>query len=238
MKYAILFVILMSCVALAADCKVSLVSELSPSGSNAGVKATYKFDCTSDSYVGQITNVRFQFPETVKDITLQDGAGQLIPETDDPEFYKLTKKDNFWVLSVNPRTSILIAPYGATYDLTVQYTQKNMVSKTDQIGTMEPKSTVVKPILTKVVQNTKTKIDSDIDVYTIILDLPDGSEIKEISQPCTVNENKFACDASDISSLTMQWREKAIPEQIAQKGWPWAILGIKSAFGKVFGGLL
>ena len=238
MKYLAIGLLMLSAAVFAADCQVLLVSDLVPAGSNAEVEATYHFDCTSEGYVGQITNIRFEVPGSFKDISVKDQTGLLIPETDDPEFYKLTDKGDYSLLSVNPRKSILIAPYGSQYELTLKYTAKNVISRTDQVGYLEPKNTVIKPTFTKIVQNTKTKIESQVDTYAFVLSLPDGSEIKEISQPCTVNENKFTCELTDTSGLSMQWREKALPEQIAQKGWPWAIMGLKSVLGDFLGGLL
>ncbi|MFC1454961.1 hypothetical protein ACFLQI_02620 [Candidatus Undinarchaeota archaeon] len=238
MKYLVIGLILISVAVFAADCQVLLVSDLVPASSNTEVEAIYHFDCTSEGYVGQITNIRFEVPDSFKDVSVKDSTGLLIPEADDPEFYKLTDKGEHSILSVNPRRSILIAPYGSQYDLTLKYTAKNVISRTDQIGYIEPKNIVIKPTFTKIVQNTKTRIESQVDTYTFILSLPDGSEIKEISQPCTVNENKFTCESTDISGLSMQWREKALPEQIAQKGWPWAIVGLKSVLGDFLGGLI
>lgn len=238
MRYAI-FLLLLVGIGLAQECSVDLEMSLSPSGTSSDIGATYIIDCFSEVYRGQVNNFRMNL-QTGKGISVSDGAGLLKASINDPDYFKLTNMEEYYLLSVRPRTGIVIGPFGNEYRLMVSYPAKDVLTSADDNVKFTPANAVIGPKLMVQVGNTQTMVDVDIGEYTFIIDLPDGSELKESTVPCTVSQGTLTCktDSSGISDLSIVWREKPMAEKVAQKGMPWIFVGIKSLFGKIFGGIL
>lgn len=238
MKYWI-FLLLLAGIGLAQECSVDMEMKLSPVGTSSDIGATYIIDCFSDTYDGQVNNIRLNL-QTGKGIVVSDDAGPLQAELNDPDYFRLTNMNEYYLLSVRPRTGIVIGPFGSEYMLTVSYPSKGVLAPVEDNIKFTPENAVISPTLMVQVGNTKTLVDVEIDRYTFIINLPDGSELKESSVPCTVSQGTLTCktDASGVSGLTIMWREKPLSEQVAKKGMPWVIVGIKSVLGKYLGGLI
>jgi len=238
MKYWI-FLLLLVGIGLAQDCTVDLEMTLEPDGTKADIASKYIINCYSKDYVGQVNNIRLNL-ETGKDIVVSDEVGLLKAAENDPDYFKLINLEDYYLLSVRPRTGIVIGPFGNEYGLTVSYPAKDILTPVEDNTKFTPEEVVIGPKLRVQKGNTETLVDMDIDTYTFIVVLPDGSEIKEASIPCTVSQGTLRCetDSSKIEGLSIVWREKPLSEQVAKKGLPWVMVGIKTFFGKILGGIL
>lgn len=234
-----LFLLLLVGIGLAQECAVGLEMRLEPAGTKADIEATYLIDCYSEEYGGQVNNVRLHL-KSGKGIVVSDSVGVLKAEESDPDYFKLTNMDNYYLLSVRPRVGVVIGPFGSEYGLTATYPAKDTLTTVDDNIKFMPAEAVIAPKLMVQKGNTQTLVDVDISQYKFIIQLPDGSELKESSVPCTISQGTLTCetDSSKISELSIVWREKPLSEQVAKKGMPWVLVGVKTFVGKLFGGLI
>ena len=239
MKYWIFALLLMAGLAVAQECDVELELTVEPDFTDAQVASAYTIDCSYSTYVGQVNNVRLKVP-TGKGVVVRDDAGLLESTLEDPAYFKLTNKESYYLLSVRPRTGIVIGPYGNDYTLTVSYEVKDQLDFVDDNVRMNPEKLVVKPTLLVQKGNSQTFVDMSITKYTIKIKLPEGAEMKESNLKCMMTQGMLECDAgiAGIDGAYLVWRPKPLAEKVAQKGWPWMVVGVRTALGKVFGGLI
>jgi len=220
-------------------CTVSIALGITPDGSDAKVVQAYSFDCKAGSYSGQATNVRLNLPWQVKEVSVSDAKGMLLPAPLDPEFYKLTREGAFSAVSINPRNAILLAPFGNAYSLSTSYTIHGAIAAIGDTSKLLPKDILVLPSLRVDSERATTSFTPDVSSYQVTLNLPEGAELRA-SGKCTLKDNVITCpvlDSAGISELELAWRDKTVPEKLMAKGWPWFVLSLKSSLGGIFGSL-
>jgi len=239
MRYWIFGLLLLVGLAAAQECDVNLELEVVPDFTDAQLEASYEIDCSYSTYIGQVNNVRLKIP-TGKGVVVKDEVGLLEASSEDPAYFKLTNKDAYYLLSARPRTGIVIGPYGNDYTLTVSYGVKDKLELVDENIRMNPSKLVVKPTLLVQKGNSQTFVDMDIRDYKIKVRLPEGAELKESSLSCKIVQGTLECDTDgqEIGGSYIVWRPKPLSEKVAQKGWPWVVVGIKTALAKAFGGFI
>jgi len=218
-------------------CSVAIGLEATPDGTDVKMVQTYLFDCKASAYSGQVTNVRLDLPWEIKEISVSDSKGMLLPAPLDPEFYRLTRQDASSVLSIIPRNALLLAPFGSSYSLSTSYTVPDAISVLEDTSKLLPKGIIVLPSLRIDADSTTTTFRPDVSSYQVTLNLPEGAELRE-SGKCTLEDNVITCpvlDSASINELELAWRDKTMPEKLMRKGWPWFVLSIKSSLGGIFG---
>ncbi len=235
--FSLIAVMLFASAGSAQLCKLAIAMDITPEGSDAKVVQQYSFVCANSGYLGQATNIQFMLPWKIKKVSVSDSKGLLEPAPLDPAFYKLTEKADYSVLSVIPRNSILIGPYGNTYSLSISYSVPAAIESREDSSKVLPEGLLVMPELRMVSEKTSTIFSPDIVSYSVRLVLPEGAELKR-SGACKVEESIVSCyglDQQGMHELELSWRDKSMPEKLMRKGWPWFILSLKSAVGGIFG---
>ncbi len=236
MKYALFVLMLMASFATACDVDLDLVIE--PTMLDVQVEADYTIDCSADAYSGQVNNIRVRVPSTdVKSVSVEDDLGPLEAEEQDPAYYVKTKKEDHVLLSVRPRTSVLVAPYANKYTLKVKYPMSEGVSKSEDTVSVSPEGYANPAELAVAFDRSVTKETPQFRGYNVHLVLPEDSELKESSHACTIGQGEVSCEVSPEENLKITYSEKGMAEKIAKKGWPWAVLTLKGAIGKLLGGI-
>lgn len=235
--FPIIAILLIASLASAQLCHLAVDIEITPKGPDAEIMQSYFFDCANSVYLGQATNIRLTLPEQIRKVAVSDSQGLLEPAPLDPAFYKLTAKEDYSILSIIPRNSILVAPFGNTYFLTTEYVLSNVIDAREDTSSIAPSELVIFPELRMVSGNTVTSFRPDISAYSIRIKLPEGAELKK-SGACTVEGGIVSCSSTDpkgISGLEIVWRDKTLPENLMRKGWPWFVLSLKNSVGGLFG---
>jgi hypothetical protein len=230
-------ILLIASLSAAEACSVTIGLDVTPDGTDARVVQAYSFDCRSNAYSGQATNVRLNLPWRIEEISVSDSKGLLLPAPLDPEFYKFTVQDSSSALSVIPRNAILLAPFGSTYSLSTSYTVPDVIGILEDTSKLLPRNIIVLPGLRIDSDRTTTSFTPDVSSYQVTLNLPEGAELRA-SGKCTLKDNVITCpvlDSAGIAELEISWRDKTMPEKLMRKGWPWFILSLKSSLGGIFG---